>query len=190
MPLHANIDFVIVPSAFCATKKLQGHVSASIGCDPSIDREALIVATEKLHGCNKKVLEPQSNPIQIKTWSLEGVLKRKPDSQWTIENYYSIMKNDFFIVCDSLINSMLPAGNKHSIERDMGHFKASATHKESMQHENVCCVVAGLVVVMVFKICITPSMKINVNVFRVHDVPVPWRTEKHLGVRTGYGVVV
>ena len=124
LPEFSEINFQKILAKCCANGMLQAHYGARLGCDLHLDRVNSVLTTEKIHSINKPVLEPKSIPIQIKSWRIEGVLKREENSFWTSINYYAFMKRDIAQITDSVLNDLFPVGNEHSRVRDMELVKA------------------------------------------------------------------
>ena len=64
---------------------LQSYVSSRLGCNPSMDRDELILCAKFFNHMKRKVLELQAVPTQIKAWNLEGALKERLDQHGLIK---------------------------------------------------------------------------------------------------------
>ena len=113
------MHFDEIPAIFYETQMIQSYVSSRLGCDPGIDRDKLIFAAENMNRMKRKVLEPQTVPIQTKAWSLEGVLERKPGSNWSNKDYCSVKKKNICTITDPFLDDVHLLGNEHNRVRAM-----------------------------------------------------------------------
>ena len=85
----------------------------------SMTRQELVMTAQRMNDMSNNVLEPNFIPLQIHTWSLEGILKPIEGCTWSNENYCKKMKVDMILINDATIAKIYHPGNEHSRVRAM-----------------------------------------------------------------------
>ena len=68
----------------------------------------------KIKSLNKSILEPNKIPIQIDTWSLQGVFLPLKDSFWMHNGYYIELKQSLCPITDNIINHIFSRRNENN----------------------------------------------------------------------------
>ena len=90
------------------------------------------------------------------------MLERKPGSNWSNKDCFSVKKNDICTITDPFLDDVHLLGNEHNRVRAMELIKSGVVQKESIKHINLSSRIKDLISIIMFKFQVTPPMKSEV----------------------------